>query len=62
MRRRLTRPHQNLENFGAAVDVVEGDVVSGWQDKQQTAIASVTPAGALAEMNRRMAQPGTAKQ
>nr|WP_294521895.1 SDR family NAD(P)-dependent oxidoreductase [uncultured Rhodopila sp.] len=40
----------------------EGDVVSGWQNKLMTAIASVTPAGALASAHARMAQPGTAKQ
>lgn len=40
----------------------EGDVVSGWQNKLQTAIASVTPAGMLAEAHRRMAQPGTAEK
>src|ERR1700710_1090384 len=40
----------------------EGDVVSGWQNKLQTAIASVTPSGLLAEMHRRLAQPGSAKQ
>jgi uncharacterized protein len=37
-------------------------VVSGWHNKLQTAIASVTPSGMLAEMHRRMARPGTAKQ
>lgn len=36
----------------------EGDVVSGWHNKLQTAIASVTPSGVLAEMHRRMAEPG----
>src|SRR5919199_959056 len=40
----------------------EGDVVSGWKNKLQTAIASVTPAGVLAEQHRRQAQPGTAKK
>jgi short-subunit dehydrogenase len=40
----------------------DGDVVTGWQNKLQTAIASVTPAGILAEAHRRMAQPGTAKK
>jgi short-subunit dehydrogenase len=40
----------------------EGDVVSGWQNKLTTAIASVTPAGALASARARMAKPGTAKQ
>lgn len=40
----------------------DGDVVSGWKNKLQTAIASVTPSGMLAEMHRGMAEPGTAKQ
>jgi short-subunit dehydrogenase len=39
----------------------DGDVVTGWQNKLQAAIAMVTPSGALAEAHRRMAQPGTAK-
>lgn len=39
----------------------EGDVVTGLKNKLQTAIASVTPAGMLAEMHRKKAQPGTAK-
>jgi short-subunit dehydrogenase len=39
----------------------DGDVVAGWQNKLQTAIASVTPAGLLAEQHRRQAAPGTAK-
>jgi uncharacterized protein len=37
----------------------EGDVVSGWQNKLQTTLANVTPAGVLAEQHRRMAEPGT---
>ena len=37
-----------------------GDVVAGWQNKLQTAIASVIPAGLLAEQHRRQAKPGTA--
>jgi short-subunit dehydrogenase len=40
----------------------EGDVVTGWHNKLQTAIASVTPAGWLAEMHRKQAEPGSAKQ
>jgi short-subunit dehydrogenase len=40
----------------------EGDVVSGWQNKLQTAIANVTPAGMLAERHRKMAAPGSAKR
>ena len=39
-----------------------GDVVSGWQNKLQTAIASVTPSGILAEQHRRMAEPQTARK
>jgi short-subunit dehydrogenase len=39
----------------------DGDVVSGWHNKLQTAIASVTPAGMLAEQHRKMAEPGSAK-
>ncbi len=34
-----------------------GDVVTGWQNKLQAAIAHVAPAGMLAEMHRRMAEP-----
>jgi short-subunit dehydrogenase len=37
----------------------DGDVVSGWKNKVATAIASVTPAGMLAEQHRKMAEPGS---
>jgi short-subunit dehydrogenase len=37
----------------------DGDVVSGWQNKLQTTIANVTPAGMLAEQHRKMAEPGS---
>jgi short-subunit dehydrogenase len=37
----------------------EGDVVSGWKNKLQTAIASVTPSGMLADQHRKMAEPGS---
>ena len=37
----------------------DGDVVSGWKNKLQSAIANVTPAGVLAEQHRRMAEPGS---
>ena len=40
----------------------KGDVVSGWKNKLQTAIATVTPSGVLAEMHRGMAEPGTGKK
>jgi short-subunit dehydrogenase len=39
----------------------EGDVVSGWKNKLQSAVANVMPAGMLAEQHRKMAAPGTAK-
>ena len=38
----------------------EGDVVAGWKNKIQTSLASVTPAGMLAEQHRKMAEPGSA--
>jgi short-subunit dehydrogenase len=42
----------------AAMKKGEGDVVSGWKNKLQTAAAAVTPAGILAEQHRRLAEPG----
>ena len=35
----------------------DGDVVAGWHNKLQAAIAHVAPAGLMAEMHRKMAQP-----
>ena len=40
----------------------DGDVVTGWQNKLQTAIANILPAGLMAEQHRRMAEPGSAKK
>ena len=40
----------------------EGDVVTGWKNKIQTTVANVTPAGVLAEMHRRMAEPGSGEK
>lgn len=40
----------------------KGDVVSGWMNKLQSAIANILPAGAVAEQHRKMAEPGTAKK
>jgi uncharacterized protein len=40
----------------------DGDVVSGWQNKLQAAIASVLPAGITAELHRKQAAPGTAEK
>jgi short-subunit dehydrogenase len=37
----------------------EGDVVAGWKNKVQAAIASITPSSVLAEQHRKMAEPGT---
>lgn len=38
----------------------DGDVVTGWQNKLQSAIANVTPAGMLARQHAKQAAPGTA--
>jgi short-subunit dehydrogenase len=40
----------------------DGDVVAGWQNKLRAAMAHVMPAGALAEMHRKEAGPGTAEK
>jgi short-subunit dehydrogenase len=40
----------------------EGEVVSGFKNKVQSAVANVTPAGVLASRHRKMAEPGTAKK
>ncbi len=39
----------------------EGHVVAGWKNKIQAAVAHVTPAPVLAELHRKMAEPGSAK-
>jgi uncharacterized protein len=39
----------------------DGDVVTGWQNKLRTAIASITPSGILASMHGRQAGPGSGK-
>ncbi len=44
------------KGFGAMM-AGEGDVVTGWHNKLQAAIAHITPAGMLAEKHRKMAQP-----
>lgn len=38
----------------------DGDAVTGWHNKLQTALASITPAAVLAEQHRRQAAPGSA--
>jgi len=40
----------------------EGDVVSGFKNKVMTTVASVTPAGMLAEQHRKKAEPGSANK
>ena len=40
----------------------EGDVVYGWKNKLQTAMANVTPASMLAEQHRKKAEPGSGEQ
>jgi short-subunit dehydrogenase len=37
----------------------EGDVVSGWKNRLQAAIANITPAPLLAKQHRKMAEPGS---
>jgi short-subunit dehydrogenase len=39
----------------------DGDVVSGWQNKVRSAIATITPSGVLAKMHRRQAEPGSGR-
>ena len=40
----------------------EGDVVSGFKNKVMSTVASVTPAGVLAEQHRKKAEPGSGKK
>jgi short-subunit dehydrogenase len=40
----------------------DGDIVSGWKNKLQTAAASVMPSAVLAERHKAMAAPGTAQK
>jgi short-subunit dehydrogenase len=40
----------------------EGDIVSGWKNKLQSALANVMPSGMLADQHRKMAQPGSARK
>jgi short-subunit dehydrogenase len=39
----------------------DGDVVAGWKNRMQAAVANVTPASVLAHQHAKMAAPGTAK-
>jgi short-subunit dehydrogenase len=40
----------------------DGDIVAGWKNKVQSAVANVTPAEILAAQHRRQAEPGTGDQ
>ena len=40
----------------------DGDVVSGWKNKVQAALANVTPASILAEQHRKLAAPGSGQK
>lgn len=40
----------------------KAQIVSGWKNKIQSAVANVTPNAVLAERHRAMAEPGTAKE
>jgi short-subunit dehydrogenase len=40
----------------------EGDIVTGWKNKLQAAIANVTPAAVLAEQHRKLAEPGSGRR
>jgi len=45
-----------------AMEKGEGDVVAGFKNKVQAAMAAVTPQSGLAEMHRGMAEPGSGQQ
>ncbi|MFB2603345.1 oxidoreductase, partial [Rhizobium phaseoli] len=40
----------------------EGDVVSGWKNKLQAAVANVTPASVLVHQHSKMAEPGSGRK
>ena len=51
-----------VRGLGASVKSVhDDDVVTGFKNKVQSAVASITPAAMLAKQHRKMAEPGTAK-
>lgn len=43
-----------------AMERGEADIVTGWKNKVQAALANVMPASTLAEQHRKMAEPGSA--
>ena len=40
----------------------EGQIITGFKNKLQVAMAHITPADTLAEKHRQMAEPGSARQ
>jgi short-subunit dehydrogenase len=40
----------------------DGDIVSGWKNKLQAAVANVTPSAMLAEQHRKLTEPGSASK
>ena len=52
-------PEADVAGFKAMM-AGQGDVVTGWHNKLQSAIALVTPSDMLAEQHRRKAEPGGA--
>jgi uncharacterized protein len=58
------KKHDPADVAGVGFDAMmrgDGDVVSGWKNKLQSAIANVTPAAVLAEQHRKMAEPGSGR-
>ncbi len=55
-------PAKVAKDWFEAIMKGEGDVVSGWKNKLQVALAHITPASFLAEQHRKMAEPGTAEK
>jgi short-subunit dehydrogenase len=53
-------PADVAEAGWAAMKSGDADVVSGWKNKAQAALAHVTPSTVLAEQHRKMAEPGSA--
>ncbi|GAC1345732.1 MAG: SDR family NAD(P)-dependent oxidoreductase [Acetobacteraceae bacterium] len=54
-------PFMVAETGWEAMMADKGSVVAGWKNKIQAAISHITPTPVLAEMHRRMAEPGTGK-
>ena len=55
-------PREVAEAGFKAMMAGDGEVVAGWQNKLQAAIARILPAGVVARRHAAMAAPGTAKQ